>query len=42
MQDNQKTKMTAATDMVTEMTHLEQQGKAVAEVVIKPKHQYNF
>lgn len=42
MQDNQKTKMSAATDVVIEMTCLEQHGKAVAEVGIKPKHQCNF
>lgn len=41
-QDGQKTKMSAATAMVIEMTHLEQHGKAVAEVGIKPKHQRNL
>lgn len=42
MQDNQKTKMSAATDMVIDMIHQEQRGKALVEVGIKPKHQRNL
>ena len=42
MQDNQKTKTSAATDTVIEITHVEQHGKAAAEVGIKPNHQHNF
>lgn len=39
MQDNQKTRMPTATDMVIDMIHQEQYGKTLAEVKIKPKHQ---
>lgn len=40
MQDNQKTKMPAATDMLIEMTHLEQHGNAVLSTT-QIKHSTN-